>query len=135
MNTATLKTCIVTSWRRTFKVTTKTSPLNIIYSLFKYPLKKKDFDYAQPRMIQSLLNVSWEVKAAYTHCQQVCFFCKNIYTCSLCIKYIPPEESRSPQKPLGFLNKLMSPPVTWYCSRLFWQYCKSMATIGPSISN
>ena len=31
---------------------------HIIYSLFKYPLKKKDFAYAHPRMIQSVLNVS-----------------------------------------------------------------------------
>ena len=31
---------------------------HITYSLFKYPLKKKDLDYAHPRMIQSVLNVS-----------------------------------------------------------------------------
>ena len=50
---------------------------------------------------------------------------KNIYTCSLFIKYIHTEESRSPYKPVGVLNNVISPPVT------FWRYCKSNAPIRP----
>ena len=83
---------------------------HIIYSLFKYPLKKKDFDYAHPpydpKFTKCLLRGEGCIHTANKYFSSVKVVInhqaqdhKNIYTCSLCIKYIiPPEESRSPHK-------------------------------------
>ena len=79
---------------------------HIIYSLLKYPLKKKDFDYAHSpydsKFTKCLLRGEGcihtapkyfsTVKVVINHQAQ---YYMNIYTCTLCIKYIPPEKSRS----------------------------------------
>ena len=83
-----------------------------------FPLQirsKKDFDYAHPpydpKLTKCVLrgegckhtadNFFSSVKVAINHQTQDH---KNIYTCCFCIKFVPPEESRSPHKPVGFLT-------------------------------
>ena len=129
--------CLVTSWRHIFKVTTKKSPQqDLICSSFKYPLKEIYFDYAlptfDPKLTKSLLRGEGCIHTANKSFSSVEVVInhqvndhKNIYTCSLFIKYIHTEESRSPYKPVGVLNNVISPPVT------FWRYCKSNAPIRP----
>ena len=76
---------------------------HIIYSLFIYPLKKKDFDYAHalndPKCNKCLLRVEGCIQTAEKDFSSVkvvinhqAFDQKNIYTCSLIINYIPPEK-------------------------------------------
>ena len=74
----------------------------IIYSLFKYLLKKKDFAYAHlpydPKCTKCLLRVEGCIQTADKYSSSLKVVInhqaqdqKNIYTCSLIIKYIPLE--------------------------------------------
>ena len=75
---------------------------HIIYSLFKHPLKKKYFEYAHPpynpKCTKCLLRVEGCIQTADKYFSSLKVVInhqaqdqKNIYTCSLIIKYIPPE--------------------------------------------
>ena len=76
---------------------------HIINSLFKYPLKKEDFDYAHalydPKCIKCLLRVEGCIQTAKKYFSSLKVVInhqaldqKNIYSCRLIINYIPPEK-------------------------------------------
>ena len=93
---------------------------HIIYSLFKYPLKKKDFVCPHflyyPKLNMCLLRVEGcmhtfsFVKVVINHKAKDN---KNIYTCSLWIKYIPQVEPA--QACVGFKTYLAKCTLVYGC--------------------
>ena len=94
----------------------KTSPLHGWYIPSLNTIsRKKGFDYAHPpydpKFTKCLMTDEGYIQTANMYFSPMKVVInhqahdrKNIYTCSLCIKYIPPEESRSPK---WFFSSLM----------------------------